>query len=239
MDSQDWKQRTGLLLGEESVEKLSSRSVMVVGIGGVGAFAAEMLARAGVGHLTLVDGDVVSVTNLNRQLPALHSTLGMQKVEVMRQRILDINPDADVNVVSKFIDIDAVPELLAPGFDFVVDAIDAVAPKVALIERCVHSGTKIVSSMGAGGRKDPTVVQIVDISKTYHDGLARAVRQRLRFKGISSGVKVVWSPEQPSKSACQLTDELPNKRSSYGTVSYMPCVFGCVLASHVIMHLSK
>ena len=235
----DWKQRTELLLGSGGVATLSRSRVLVVGVGGVGAYAVEMLARAGVGKLDIVDGDNVGVTNVNRQLPALHSTVGQPKVEVMCRRIADINPEAEVKAINCFITEDSVRMLLDGGnYDFVVDAIDSVAPKVALIKHCLASGLRIISSMGAGGRIDASKVRYADLWETYNDGLAKVVRTRLKAEGIRRKLPVVWSEEMPEKAAVMLTDEIANKRSSYGTVSYLPSIFGCMLGAYVIRKLT-
>ena len=235
----DWKQRTELLLGSGGVATLSRSRVLVVGVGGVGAYAVEMLARAGVGKLDIVDGDNVGVTNVNRQLPALHSTVGQPKVEVMCRRIADINPEAEVKAINCFITEDSVRMLLDGGnYDFVVDAIDSVAPKVALIKHCLASGLRIISSMGAGGRIDASKVRYADLWETYNDGLAKVVRTRLKAEGIRRKLPVVWSEEMPEKAAVMLTDEIANKRSSYGTVSYLPAIFGCMLGAYVIRTLT-
>lgn len=236
---QEWSERTLLLFGEEKLARLADARVLVVGIGGVGAYAAEMLVRAGVGSITIVDGDSVSMSNINRQLLALHSTVGRSKTEVLKERLLDINPDLDVCANDLFLTADNIGGLFnGEMYNYVIDAIDTVAPKVSLIEHCLRNSIKIISSMGAGGRIDPSVVQYADIADTYHDGLAKAVRTRLRDSGMRSGLKVVWSPEQPCRSSLMITSETPNKRSSYGTVSYMPCVFGCMLAAYVIRKIS-
>ena len=235
----DWKQRTELLLGSGGVATLSRSRVLVVGVGGVGAYAVEMLARAGVGKLDIVDGDNVGVTNVNRQLPALHSTVGQPKVEVMCRRIADINPEAEVKAINCFITEDSVRMLLDGGnYDFVVVAIDSVAPKVALIKHCLASGLRIISSMGAGGRIDASKVRYADLWETYNDGLAKVVRTRLKAEGIRRKLPVVWSEEMPEKAAVMLTDEIANKRSSYGTVSYLPAIFGCMLGAYVIRKLT-
>lgn len=235
----DWKQRTELLLGSGGVATLSRSRVLVVGVGGVGAYAVEMLARAGVGKLDIVDGDNVGVTNVNRQLPALHSTVGQPKVDVMCRRIADINPEAEVKAINCFITEDSVRMLLDGGnYDFVVDAIDSVAPKVALIKHCLASGLRIISSMGAGGRIDASKVRYADLWETYNDGLAKVVRTRLKAEGIRRKLPVVWSEEMPEKAAVMLTDEIANKRSSYGTVSYLPAIFGCMLGAYVIRKLT-
>lgn len=239
MSETPYNQRTVLLLGKEAVEKLAGSHVLVVGVGGVGGYAVEMLARSGVGRLTIVDADVVSPSNINRQLPALISTIGVSKVNVMGKRVKDINADCRINVVDRFISVDNVEELLDDvNPDFVVDAIDSVAPKVELIAQCYRRNTKIISSMGAGGRIDPSQVKYADIADTFHDGLARAVRQRLKQRGITQGVKVVFSTEQARKSSLMLTNEMQNKVSSFGTVAWLPAIFGIMLAAYVINRLT-
>lgn len=230
-------ERTALLLGDEAVARLAASRVTVVGTGGVGAYAVEMLARAGVGHLTLIDGDTVAPGNLNRQLPALHSTLGMPKAEVMRGRVLDINPDCDVTAMVRFITPDDVADVLADRPGVVIDAIDALSPKVALLLYCRRNHIKVISSMGAGGRVDPTKVRYADISDTFHDGLAREVRKRLRKAGVNSGIKTVFSEEAPRRGAVTLTDEIDYKRSSYGTVAWIPAIFGMMLAAYAVERL--
>lgn len=232
-----FNERTVLLLGESAVGRLADSRVTVVGVGGVGAYAVEMLARAGVGHLRLIDGDVVSPSNLNRQLPALRSTIGKPKVEVMRERVLDINPDCEVEAEMRFIGVDDIDSVVVPSPDFVIDAIDAISPKVALLSRCYRDRIKVISSMGAGGRMDPTKVRYADIRDTFHDGLAREVRHRLRKAGISSGIKTVFSEEQPRKNAVIMTDAIEYKRSSYGTVAWLPAIFGMMLASYTVESL--
>lgn len=239
MSETPYNQRTLLLLGKDAVDKLAGSHVLVVGVGGVGSYAVEMLARCGVGRLTIVDADVVSPSNINRQLPALISTIGASKVDVMGQRVKDINADCLINVVKQFISVDNVTELLDDVKpDFVVDAIDSVAPKVELIAQCYRRKTKIISSMGAGGRIDPSQVKYADIADTFHDGLARVVRQRLKQRGITRGVKVVFSTEQARKSSLVLTDEMQNKVSSFGTVAWLPAIFGMMLAAYVINRLT-
>lgn len=230
--------RTALLLGDEAVARLAAAHVLVVGVGGVGAYAVEVLARSGVGRITIVDGDTVAPSNLNRQLPALVSTLGEAKVEEMRRRILDINPACRVEARCEFVAPADIPALLALHPDFVIDAIDSIAPKVALIEGCLRAKVKIVSSMGAGGRTDPAKVRYADISETVHDGLAREVRHRLRRLGISKGLKVVCSVEQPRKASLLLTDEIAFKRSSFGTVSWIPAQFGLMLGAYAVSKLT-
>ena len=235
---EDWKQRTRLLLGEEKSERLRQAHVLVVGVGGVGAYAAEMLCRAGVGRLTLVDADTVQPTNINRQLPALHSTLGQPKVEVLAARFRDINPEVELTVLPVFLKDENIPQLLdAARYDFVVDAIDTLAPKCHLIAEALRRRIKIVSSMGAGAKSDITQIRFADIWDTYHCGLSKAVRKRLQKMGIRHKLPVVFSTEQADSKAVLLTDDERNKKSTCGTVSYMPAVFGCYLAEYVIRRL--
>ena len=235
---EDWKQRTRLLLGEEKSERLRQAHVLVVGVGGVGAYAAEMLCRAGVGRLTLVDADTVQPTNINRQLPALHSTLGQPKVEVLAARFRDINPEVELTVLPVFLKDENIPQLLdAVRYDFVVDAIDTLAPKCHLIAEALRRRIKIVSSMGAGAKSDITQIRFADIWDTYHCGLSKAVRKRLQKMDIRHKLPVVFSTEQADPKAVLLTDDEQNKKSTCGTVSYMPAVFGCYLAEYVIRRL--
>ena len=236
----EWQQRTCLLLGEEKMLRLATARVLVVGVGGVGAYAAEMLCRAGVGQLTLVDADTVQPTNINRQLPATHATLGRPKVEVLAQRFREINPELRLRILPVFLKDEAIPALLDEEQpDFVVDAIDTLAPKCHLIAEALRRKIKIVSSMGAGAKSDITQVRFADISETYHCGLSKAVRKRLQQMGVKRKLPVVFSTEQADRRAIILTDEEQNKKSTCGTVSYMPAVFGCYLAEYVIRNLTK
>lgn len=235
---EDWKQRTRLLLGEEKMERLQQAHVLVVGLGGVGAYAAEMICRAGVGRMTIVDADTVQPTNINRQLPALHSTMGREKAEVLAVRFKDINPDIQLTVLPVFLKDDNIPELLdATRYDFVVDAIDTLAPKCYLIAEALKRHIKIVSSMGAGAKSDITQIRFADIWDTYHCGLSKAVRKRLQKLGVKRKLPVVFSTEQADPKAVLLTEDEQNKKSTCGTVSYMPAVFGCYLAEYVIKRL--
>lgn len=235
---EDWKQRTRLLLGEEKMERLQQAHVLVVGLGGVGAYAAEMICRAGVGRMTIVDADTVQPTNINRQLPALHSTMGREKAEVLAARFKDINPDIQLTVLPVFLKDDNIPELLdAARYDFIVDAIDTLAPKCYLIAEALKRHIKIVSSMGAGAKSDITQIRFTDIWDTYHCGLSKAVRKRLQKLGIKRKLPVVFSTEQADPKAVLLTEDEQNKKSTCGTVSYMPAVFGCYLAEYVIKRL--
>ena len=235
---ENWKQRTALLLGEEKMERLRNAHVLVVGLGGVGAYAAEMICRAGVGRMTIVDADTVQSTNLNRQLPALHSTLGMPKANILEARFKDINPELELKVLPVFLKDENIPELLdAARYDFIVDAIDTLSPKCYLIYHALQRRIKIVSSMGAGAKSDINQVRFADLWATYHCGLSKAVRKRLQKMGVKRKVPVVFSTEQADSNAVLLTDDEMNKKSTCGTVSYMPAVFGCYLAEYVIKRL--
>lgn len=260
-----WQERTALLLGEEALLRLREAVVVVAGLGGVGAYAAEMVARAGVGRMALIDSDRVGESNKNRQLLALDSTLGRLKTEVMAERLLDINPELHIVKVPEYLTEDNIPEVfenalremalcgssdpdgaltdepaastgLAP--DFVIDAIDTLAPKIALISHCVHSGIPLVSSMGAGAKLDATKVRLTDLSKSYNCPLAFILRKKLRKIGITKGFPVVFSEELPEREAIVPTEGERNKKSQVGTVSYIPAVFGCVCAQAAVRHLS-
>ncbi len=226
-------------MGEEALVRLSRSTVAVVGVGGVGAYAAEMLARSGVGHIILLDCDVVSESDKNRQLLATDSNMGHVKVEVMEARLKDINPEIQITKIQEYLTEENVPQMLG-GFkiDFLVDAIDTLAPKLALIEYCVNSGIPHVSSMGAGAKYDSTKVRLVDLSKSYNCPLAYIVRKKLRKRGIEKGFKVVFSEELPEREAI-VEDAGRNKKSQVGTISYMPAVFGCVCAQAAIDFLRK
>lgn len=228
-----WDARTLLLLGEEGVSALSRSKVLVVGVGGVGGYAAEMLARSGTGHLVLLDADTVSLTNLNRQLIATLPDIGKPKTELFAGRFHDINPEIDVDVRTEYLAADGVVPLLDEGFDFVIDAIDTVAPKVALLAECLRRKVPVISSMGAGGRLDPSKVGYQDLWETREDGLARAVRQRLRKMGLKRPLRVVASTEPPRATSVIHLDDV-NKRSSYGTLATIPALFGIYLAAYAI-----
>jgi len=235
-----WQQRSALLLKPENIERLKRASVLVVGVGGVGAYAAELICRAGVGKITIADGDVIDPTNRNRQLPALSSTEGQSKVELVATRLRDINPDAEIIPIHRFLKDEVTEEVLAPGFDYVVDAIDTLTPKVGLIAKCVELNYPLVSSMGAGGKLDPTKVEITDISKTYQCRLAKVIRKRLHRQNIFKGFKAVFSTEKIPEHAVYSYEEEDDKPGSIvGTISYMPAVFGCSCASVVLRGLIK
>lgn len=232
----EWKSRTALLLGEDKLELLKNKHVLQVGLGGVGAYSAEMLCRAGVGEMTIVDADTVSLSNLNRQLTALHSTIGRSKVEVMAERLLDINPELKLHCVQEFIRDERTAELLdAASYDYVLDAIDSLSPKVYLIFQALQRNYRLLSVMGAGGKMDPSKIQIADISKSTHCHLAKTVRKRLYRMGVKGGFQVVYSTENVPESAIMIEkDEEINKLSTVGTISYMPAAFGCFAAAAVI-----
>lgn len=232
-DSETWYSRTATLLGTQACDSLSDAKVCVAGVGGVGGYAAEMLARAGVGHLTLIDADDVALTNINRQLIATHDTVGQPKVELFAERFRKINPSIRVDARKEFLTPAGVETLLAEKYDFVIDAIDSVAPKVALIIGCLRTSTPVISSMGAGGRLNPGKVGIMKLSETRDDGLARAVRQRLKKAGVKRDLKVVASTEVPRRHALIPLEER-NKRSSFGTLATIPAIFGIYLASAAI-----
>lgn len=231
-----WDDRTRLLVGDDGAARLDAARVLVAGVGGVGGYAAEMLARTGVGHLTLVDSDRVAVSNINRQLIATTRTVGRPKVDLFMARFKEINPAISVTPLLEYITPDNVERLLEPGLDFVIDAIDTVAPKVALLSHCLRHRVPVVSSMGAGGRLHPERVGYFDLWETREDGLARAVRQRLKQAGLRRPLKTVASTEAPRRASVIELDER-NKRSSYGTVAPVPAAFGILLASHVINKL--
>lgn len=235
-----WLERSELLIKEAGVEKLNKAAVLVVGLGGVGSFAAEFLARAGVGKMTIVDGDTVDITNINRQLPALHSTVGKHKVDVVSERLMDINPNLELVKVNEFLNPERMAEILDGGnFDYILDCIDSVTPKVSLIIAARRRKIKIVSSMGAGGKSDPSKVIVRDISKTQHCHLAREVRKRLKKEKIDKGIRCVFSDEIQDEDSLKMTDGSNYKRSFYGTISFLPAIFGLYAASEVINHLLK
>lgn len=229
-----WLERTELLLGEEKLSKLINANVLVIGLGGVGAYVAEQLCRAGIGKMSIVDGDLVEESNRNRQLPALKSTIGKAKAEILAERFLDINPDIQLTVVNGFVRDEKMKELLnSQKFDYVVDAIDTISPKVSLIYEAVQLELPIISSMGAGGKIDPSKIMVADISKSYNCKLARVLRKQLGKLGIKKGVKVVFSFELIDERAIRI-EVGQSKKSTVGTISYLPPIFGCFLASEVI-----
>jgi tRNA A37 threonylcarbamoyladenosine dehydratase len=233
-----WLSRTQLLLDDASVERLMSRHVLVVGLGGVGGICAEMIARAGIGRMTIIDADVVDLSNCNRQIPALHSTEKQLKAAVMADRLRDINPAIELTVLPEYIKDERTNDILRAGqFDYAVDCIDTLSPKAYFIKACLDMQIPIVSSLGAGGKVDPTRVRIADISETYQCNLARYVRKKLHRMGIRKGVKVIFSDEAADASKIIETEKAFPKKSIIGTISYMPAIFGCMAASVVVRDL--
>lgn len=237
----NWMERTELLIKDEGIRKLQDANLLVVGLGGVGSFAAEFLARAGIGKMTIIDGDTVDITNINRQLPALHSTIGKTKAEVVAARLLDINPNLILNVRTEFLNPENMAELLdSETFDYVLDCIDSVSPKLSLIKEARRRKLKIISSMGAGGKTDASKILVRDISKTNNCYLAKQVRKRLRKENnIQKGFKCVFSTELQNEDSLKMTDGTNFKRSFYGTISFIPAAFGLHAASEVINYLLK
>ncbi len=235
---QSWLSRTTLLIGEKAVLHLNNCHVMVVGLGGVGSYAAEFIARSGIGKMTIIDGDTVDPTNRNRQLPALATNHGVSKALIMKERLLAINPELELNVVQDFVNPEMVLSQLANKPDYIIDAIDSITPKLTFIKMAMESGIPLVSSMGAGAKLDPTRLRVVDISKTYNCPFAQQIRKQLKTRyGIRKGLKVVFSPEEPIRESLMLTDGRNYKKSAYGTISYLPATFGSVAASVVIRDL--
>ncbi|HHU98715.1 MAG TPA: tRNA threonylcarbamoyladenosine dehydratase [Bacteroidales bacterium] len=234
-----WLARTEMLLGPEALKRLKESHVLVAGLGGVGSWAAEMICRAGTGAMTIIDGDVVTAANRNRQLPALISTTGRKKADVMGERLLDINPGLQLRIIDEFIRDQRMVDILeAEKYDFVVDAIDTLSPKVFLIYHSLRLKLRVVSSMGAGGRFDPTAIRVSDISETNFCNLARMLRKKLHKLGVYEGFTAVYSPEVVDKSLIVRGSDESNKASSVGTISYMPAAFGIACASVVIRELA-
>lgn len=236
----EWLQRTELLVKEEGIERLQSANILIVGLGGVGSFAAEFLVRSGIGNLTIVDGDTVDITNINRQLPALNSTIGKNKTDVVAERILDINPEINLNKINEFLEPERMEEILTQEkFDYVLDCIDSLSPKLALIITCKRKKIKLVSAMGAGGKTDPSKVMVRDISKTNNCFLAKQIRKKLKKEQIHKGFRCVFSTEIQDENSLKMTDGSNYKKSFYGTISYMPAIFGLYAAAEVIRFLLK
>ncbi|HPB14104.1 MAG TPA: tRNA threonylcarbamoyladenosine dehydratase, partial [Bacteroidales bacterium] len=234
----NWLSRTEMLTGPEAVQKLLSSDILVAGLGGVGSWAAEMICRAGVGKMTIVDGDSVHVTNRNRQLPALVSTEGKPKTLVMADRLRDINPEIELTVINEYIRDERMIEVLGRGYSYVVDAIDTLSPKLFLLYHSVTMNIPVVSSMGSGGKFDPVSISISDISETNSCALARMLRKRLHRLGVREGITAVYSPEPVDKSRVELVAGERNKASVVGTMPYMPAAFGIACASVVIRDLA-
>ena len=234
-----WQERAELLFKPEGLQVLKNANVLIVGLGGVGSFAAEFIARAGVGNITIVDGDTVDITNINRQLPALHSTVNLPKVDVVANRLMDINPELNLVKIQEFISPERAYEIVTDQYDYVLDCIDSITPKLNLIVAAKKARVKVISNMGAGGKMLASKVVVKDISKTDVCPLAKVIRKRLRKMGVSSGVKAVFSLEKPDESSLKMTDGTNFKKSFFGTNSWMPGLFGLHSAETVIKHLLK
>ena len=236
----EWLQRTELLVKEEGIERLQNANILIIGLGGVGSFAAEFLVRSGIGNLTIVDGDTVDITNINRQLPALNSTIGKNKTDVVAERILDINPEINLKKINEFLEPERMEEILTQEkFDYVLDCIDSLSPKLALIITWKRKKIKLVSAMGAGGKTDPSKVMVRDISKTNNCFLAKQIRKKLKKEQIHKGFRCVFSTEIQDENSLKMTDGSNYKKSFYGTISYMPAIFGLYAAAEVIRFLLK
>jgi tRNA A37 threonylcarbamoyladenosine dehydratase len=235
----EWTERAELLFTKEGLEKLKNANILVVGLGGVGSFAAEFVVRAGVGKMTIVDGDVVDITNINRQLPALHSTVGMPKIDVVGDRLMDINPELELIRIKEFLSPERAFEIVSDEFDYVMDCIDSVTPKVNLLIAAKRKKIKVVSSMGAGGKMEASKVEVADIRNTKNCFLAKTIKKRLKEVKIDKGIKVVYSSEIQDEKSLKTTDGKNYKKSFYGTNSYMPGLFGLYAAETVIRYLLK
>ncbi|CAA0143060.1 tRNA threonylcarbamoyladenosine dehydratase [Tenacibaculum maritimum] len=234
-----WLERTELLVQKEGLNKIKEANILIVGLGGVGSFAAEFIARAGVERLTIVDGDVFDETNKNRQLPALNSTVGKSKVKVIQERLLDINPEIKLTVLEEFLSPERAFEIVSKEYDYVLDCIDSITPKINLIVAARRKKVKLISSMGAGGKLDATKIRVKDISKTKNCTMARVLRRRLKELNINKGIKAVYSEEVQIANSVKITDGTNFKKSYYGTISYMPAAFGLQAAAFVINQLIK
>ena len=233
-----WQERAELLFKKEGLENLYNSNVLVVGLGGVGSFAAEFLVRAGVGKITIIDGDTVDITNINRQLPALHSTIGLPKVTVVGNRLLDINPELELIKIEEFLSPERALEIVTNEFDYILDCIDSVTPKLNLIISAKRKRVKIISSMGAGGKMEAAKVKVSCITQATNCMLAKTIRKRLKAVKIDK-LKVVSSSEIQDESSLKMTDGSNFKKSFYGTNSYMPGLFGLFMAETVIRYLIK
>jgi tRNA threonylcarbamoyladenosine dehydratase len=238
METPHWLERTALLVGSECLTKLAAANVLLVGLGGVGSYAGEFLVRAGIGNITIIDGDIVDPTNINRQMQALHSTIGMSKAALLSERFRDINPDIKITAFEKFMEPEDMEALIRDhNYDFVIDCIDSVTPKLTLLKMARRTKSKVISAMGAGGKLDPSKIKVGDISTTKECKFAQSIRKRLKREGVRKGIIAVFSEEIQPKEALRLTDGSNYKRSFYGTISYMPALFGLTIASEVIRRL--
>lgn len=233
-----WLSRTELIVGREGLEKLAQKHVLVAGLGGVGSFAAEFICRSGVGEMTIIDGDTVDISNVNRQLPATQKNVGQSKAEWMEERLLAINPNLKIHTIRQFLKPHDMTKLLQENeFDYVVDCIDSFTPKMHLIEGAKKRGFRLVSSMGAGGKVDPTKIKVVNFEETYQCRLAAMLRKRLKKREVFGGFKAVFSTEEVIRESLMLTDGSNFKKSAYGTMSFLPAAFGCACAATVVNDL--
>ncbi len=235
----DWQKRTELLLGKEKLKKLKESKVLIAGLGGVGGYTVEQLVRAGIGELTIIDSDTIQESNINRQIIALNSTIGKKKTTIIKQRAEDINPEIKINIINDYLIGENIENLLKEKYDFVVDAIDTLTPKIEFIYHAYHQKQSFVSSMGSGGKTDPTQIRIADFKKTYNCRLAFILRKKLRKMGVTGGFQTVFSTEMTDKSSVIETTGENNKKSIIGTISYIPAIFGCFCASVVINGLTQ
>ena len=234
-----WLERTELLVQKQGLEKLQNAHILILGLGGIGSYAAEFIARAGVGKMTIVDGDVFDETNINRQLPALQSTIGKSKTSILSARIRDINPNIQLIALEEFLSPERAFEIVTKDYDYVLDCIDSITPKINLLVAARRKKVKIISSMGAGGKLDATKIKVKDISKTKNCTMARVLRKRLKERKVDKGVKAVYSEEVQIPASVKITDGSNFKKSYYGTISYMPAAFGLQAAAHVVNYLLK
>ncbi len=237
MNDVSWLSRSALLVGDAGIQTLQNKHVLVVGLGGVGSFAAEFMCRSGIGEMTVVDGDTVDPTNRNRQLPALATNHGVSKASIMSERLIAINPELKLHVVEDFLSPQKCKEILQTKYDYVLDCIDSITPKLTLLVTAMQTGIPIVSSMGAGGKMDPTKLRVGRLTETYHCVFAYYIRKRLKKMADASSVKAVFSTELPNRDSLVMTDGSNFKRSAYGTISYLPAAFGGVCASVAIRDL--
>lgn len=236
-----WLERSELIFGKEAMDSLHESHVLIVGLGGVGSFSAEFIARAGVGTMTIIDGDTFDVSNKNRQLMAMDSTIGKYKSEVLAEKLLDINPELKLNVLTEFVEPERVWEILEEFKpDYVMDCIDTISPKIEWIIASMRLKIKIISHFGAGGKIDPSKVQVARLHRTYNCKLAQHIKKRLKKRGVSyERVRAVFSSEMQDKNSLAMTDGSDYKRSYYGTTSYIPALFGLHGAAEVIRHLTE
>jgi len=234
-NNEKWYSRTELLIGNKNFNKLQSSHILVAGLGGVGAYAAEQLVRAGIGELTIVDNDIIEISNFNRQLAALHSTLGHPKASILSERFKDINPDIIIHPVKAYLKDEILYEIISKPYDYVVDAIDSLSPKVYFLYHALKNQQKIVSSMGSGRKTDPSQIKIANIEDTHTDDLAFRVRKKLHKLGVHSGFKAIFSAENSESSKIHSSER--NKITVSGTISYIPAIFGCFCASVVVQDM--